>query len=131
MSSGRIAVATARLTARFPRCEQVVVKSITLCLAALFFFTISISGLESAVAQSAPQEDPSPARPQARSEQERADFNTAYALRGAATEEAAAIDFANRYPAFCASASIVKRTRFCGETFAAIRGQAELLPLAG
>src|SRR5438309_10687490 len=99
MSSGRIAVATARLTARFPRCELVVVKSITLCLAALFFFTVSISGLESAVAQSAPQDDPSPARPQARSEQERADFNIAYALRGAAAEEAAAIDFANRYPA--------------------------------
>lgn len=94
-----MAVATARLTARFPRCKLVVVKSIMLCLAALFFFTVSISGLESAVAQSAPQDDPSPARPQARSEQERADFNTAYALRGAATEEAAAIDFANRYPA--------------------------------
>jgi tetratricopeptide (TPR) repeat protein len=38
------------------------------------------------------------ARPQARSQQERTDFNTAYALTGAATEEAAAIDFANRYP---------------------------------
>ena len=38
------------------------------------------------------------ARPLARSEQERADFNRAYALTGAATEEAAAIDFSNRYP---------------------------------
>jgi len=74
------------------------VQSITLCLAALFFFTIPMSGLESAVLQSGPQEGPLPARPQAQSEQERVDFNTAYALQGAATEEAAAIDFSNRYP---------------------------------
>jgi tetratricopeptide (TPR) repeat protein len=74
------------------------VESVTLCLAALFFFTIPINGLESAIPQSGPQEAPLPARPQARSEQERADFKTAYALQGAATEEAAAIDFSNRYP---------------------------------
>jgi tetratricopeptide (TPR) repeat protein len=69
-----------------------------LCLAALFFFAIPSNGLESAIAQNGPQDGPSPARPQARSEQERSDFNAAYALKGAATEEAAAIDFANRYP---------------------------------
>ncbi len=56
-------------------------------------------GLESAITQSSPQENSSAARPQARSVQERADFNAAYALQGAATQEAAAIDFANRYPA--------------------------------
>lgn len=98
MSSGRI-VATAGLTLRLPRWKLVVVKSVTLCLATLLFFTTPIDGLEPALAQSAPQEDPSAARPLARSQQERADFNTAYALTGAATEEAAAIDFANRYPA--------------------------------
>lgn len=49
--------------------------------------------------QSGPQEDSSLARPLARSEQERVDFNAAYALTGAAKEEAAAIDFSNRYPA--------------------------------
>ena len=38
---------------------------------------------------------------------------------------------ANRYPAACASASVAKRTWFCGEPFTTIRGQAELLPLAG
>jgi tetratricopeptide (TPR) repeat protein len=97
MSSGRIAIAIARFTARFPRWK--LAKSITLCLAVLFIFTIPISGLELAITQTGPQEDPSPARPQARSEQERTDFNTAYALQGAATEEAAAMDFANRYPA--------------------------------
>lgn len=98
MSSGHIEVAVARLTARSPR-WQVVIERIALCLATLFFCVIPGSGLESATAQSRPQEDPSAARPQARSEQERTDFNTAYALQGAAAEEAAAIDFANRYPA--------------------------------
>jgi tetratricopeptide (TPR) repeat protein len=75
-------------------------ESMVVSVAALLFFVVPISGLEeSAIAQNSPQEDSSPARPQARSAQERADFNTAYALTGAATEEAAAIDFANRYPA--------------------------------
>ena len=97
MSSGRIAIATARFTARFPRWK--LAKGNALCLALLFIFTIPISGLELAVTQTGPQEDPSPARPQARSEQERTDFNNAYALQGAATEEVAAMDFANRYPA--------------------------------
>jgi tetratricopeptide (TPR) repeat protein len=97
MSSGRIAIATAGFTARFPRWK--LAKSNALCLAVLFIFTIPISGLELAITQTGPQEDPSPARPQARSEQERTDFNTAYALQGAATEESAAMDFANRYPA--------------------------------
>jgi tetratricopeptide (TPR) repeat protein len=75
------------------------VESMVLCVAALLFFVVPVSGLEeSAIAQNSPQGDSSPARPQAGSEQERADFNTAYALNGAATEESAAIDFANRYP---------------------------------
>jgi tetratricopeptide (TPR) repeat protein len=82
----------------FPRWKLVMVESVTLCLAALFFFIIPINALKSAIPQSGLQEAPMPARPQARSEQERADFNTAYALQGAATEEAAAIDFSNRYP---------------------------------
>jgi len=98
MSSGHIEVAAARSTPGFPGWKLVMVESVTLCLAALFFFTISINALESAIAQSNPLEAPLPARPQAQSEQERADFNTAYALQGAATEEAAAIDFSNRYP---------------------------------
>src|SRR5438270_648078 len=98
MSSGHIAIATAIPTARFPRWKLDLVKSTTLCLAALFFFAIPMSGLESAIAQNGHQDGPSPTRPQARSEQERADFNAAYALQGAAAEETAAIDFANRYP---------------------------------
>jgi tetratricopeptide (TPR) repeat protein len=98
MSSGHIEIAAARSTPGFPRWKLVMVRSITLCLVALFFFTIPISALETAIPQSSPQEAPLPARPQAQSEQERADFKIAYALQGAATEEAAAIDFSNRYP---------------------------------
>ena len=71
---------------------------IALSLVILFFFLVPGCGLRLALAQSALQESTSPTRPQARSEQERADFNSAYALTGASTEEAAAIDFANRYP---------------------------------
>lgn len=99
MSSGHIEVTAARLTPQFPR-WKVVFDRMSLYLAALFFFVISCNGLAAlAIAQNGPREDSSPARPRARSEQERADFNTAYALTGAANEEAAAIDFANRYPA--------------------------------
>jgi tetratricopeptide (TPR) repeat protein len=99
MSSGHIEVAAGRLTARSQR-RLVVVERVAMCLVAWFLFVVPGKGLATlAITQSGPMEDPSPARPQARSAQERADFNTAYALTGAATEEAAAIDFANRYPA--------------------------------
>lgn len=98
MSSGHIEVTVARLTARSPRWQSVI-ERIVLCLTALFFCAIPGRGLESAIMQSRPQEESSPARPLARSAQERADFNAAYALTGAAKEEAAAIDFSNRYPA--------------------------------
>ncbi len=97
MSSGHIEVTSVRSAAAAPR-WQVVFERIALSLALLFFSLVPGSGLKSALAQSAPHDDPSPARPQARSEQERVDFNTAYALQGAGAEEAAAIDFANRYP---------------------------------
>jgi len=79
-------------TARSHRCRLGMVEIMVLCVAALLFFAVPVS------AQNSPQGDSSPARPQAGSEQERVDFNTAYALTGAATEESAAIDFANRYP---------------------------------
>jgi tetratricopeptide (TPR) repeat protein len=98
MSAEQIEVAAARLTARFPRWKPVIAR-IVLGLAGFFFFLTTGSGLaDLAIAQTILQVDSSPARPQARSEQERADFNTAYALSGAAKEEAAAIDFSNRYP---------------------------------
>ena len=70
-----------------------------LVLAVLFSSTLSMSVWgESAIAQSVSQPDSVARRPLARSEQERADFNAAYAVAGAAREEAAAIDFSNRYP---------------------------------
>lgn len=75
-------------------------ESIALGVAVLYFSAIPGNAREeSATAQSEAQENSGAKRPQARSEQERDEFNTAYALTGAATEEAAAIDFANRYPA--------------------------------
>jgi tetratricopeptide (TPR) repeat protein len=45
------------------------------------------------------QENSNPRRPQAKSQQERADFNAAYAISGAAGTEIAANDFAATYPA--------------------------------
>ncbi|HEX3094633.1 MAG TPA: hypothetical protein VHW72_18490 [Candidatus Angelobacter sp.] len=68
-----------------------------LCMAAL-----TLAGLQSS-AQSPPssgaQETADVRRPQARSEQERDDFNAAYALTGAAAVETAANGFAAKYPA--------------------------------
>src|SRR5690348_17032312 len=51
-----------------------------------------------AVAQDGQTTSPLAAHPQARTQQERNDFKAAYALTGAAAEEAAANDFAARYP---------------------------------
>jgi tetratricopeptide (TPR) repeat protein len=95
MSAKQIDVAGAPRMAWFPRWKPAIART-ALGLAALFF-VISVSG-PAAIAQSRPQENSAPARPQAKSEQERTDFNAAYVLTGAATEEAAAIDFANKYP---------------------------------
>jgi tetratricopeptide (TPR) repeat protein len=98
MSTEQIEVAAARLTARFPRWKPGIARTV-LSLAGFFFFVTMGSGLaDLAIAHTILQTDSSPARPQAKSEQERADFTTAYALTGAAKEEAAAIDFSNRYP---------------------------------
>jgi len=83
--------------ARFPYWKPVA--KIALGLAALYFSMVPAFAREgSPILQSRPQQESSPARPLARSEQERVDFNAAYALTGAAKEEAAAIDFSNRYP---------------------------------
>lgn len=70
-----------------------------LSVAVLFFSTIPASAQDGSGAATGERPATPVARPQARSAQERTDFNTAYALTGAATEEAAAIDFANKYPA--------------------------------
>lgn len=98
MSAKHIDVAAARSMAWFPRWKPVVAERFMLGIAVLFFSIIPASAQEGPGA--APSERPGTptARPQARSEQERTDFNTAYALTGAATEESAAIDFANKYP---------------------------------
>lgn len=97
MSSAYREVAGARTTAQFPGC-RLVFAQVGLGLAALFFSVAPMSAWGSATTQSGSQPDSASRRPLARSEQERTDFNAAYALTGAAREEAAAIDFSNRYP---------------------------------
>lgn len=99
MSAEHIEVAAARSTVGFPCWKLIFAKKIAFGLAILTFSMILANTTEgSATAQSGAQPDSVARRPLARSEQERIDFNAAYALTGAATEEAAAIDFSNRYP---------------------------------
>ncbi len=62
----------------------------SLCLA-VFLFLVLPSGAGA-------QQGASPTRPTAKTQQERDDFNRAYALAGAAAAEAAADDFSNKYP---------------------------------
>ena len=96
MSSEYLEVAVARSTAQLHGWKPVTAR-ISLGLVVLSLCSMVPALARAASLQSGSQPD-SVARPLARSEQERADFNTAYALTGAATEEAAAIDFSNRYP---------------------------------
>lgn len=98
MSSEYLEVAGTRSTAQFPRWKVAAKISLGLSVLFLCLRVPAIAWETSATSQSVSPADSVASRPPARSEQERADFNTAYALTGAATEEAAAIDFANRYP---------------------------------
>ena len=75
-------------------------ENLLLCFTLLICAVIQGNALvDSVVVQSGAQAASGARRPQARSEQERDDFTAAYALTGAAAEEAAANDFAARYPA--------------------------------
>jgi len=62
------------------------------------WFLCALLACVPAGAQQAAQTSPSAAHPQARTQQERNDFNAAYALTGGPAAEAAANDFAARYP---------------------------------
>jgi tetratricopeptide (TPR) repeat protein len=98
MSSAYIEAASARSTVRFPRWKLAAGK-IALGLVALCFSVVPATALDGYPSpQSGSRPDSMVRRPQARSEQERSDFNADYALTGAAKEEAAAIDFSNKYP---------------------------------
>src|ERR1700757_4321031 len=92
MNSGFIEVAGTRSTARFPG------STMALGLAACFFSLVLMSAWVGSASAQSVSPDSVARRPLARSEQERADFNAAYAVAGAAREESAAIDFSNRYP---------------------------------
>ena len=99
MSAEHIEVAAARSTTWFPRWKPAVARRFLVGVAVIFFSVIPGNAQGGS---GAPKDDTQgnavARRPQARSEQERADFKAAYALTGAATEESAAMDFANKYP---------------------------------
>jgi tetratricopeptide (TPR) repeat protein len=100
MSAENTELAASRSPARFPRWKQVLVKSFFLALALFVLTVVQVNALTApAAAESVAQATSEARRPQARSQQERDDFTSAYALTGAAAEEAAASDFAARYPA--------------------------------
>jgi tetratricopeptide (TPR) repeat protein len=80
---------------RFPRGVGVLVSFAAWVLIATQVGALANSSIAT---EGAVQSAPEVRRPQAKSEQERADFNTAYALTSAASEEAAANDFAAKYP---------------------------------
>jgi tetratricopeptide (TPR) repeat protein len=83
----------------FPRWRRVLGKVLLFSLT-VALTVIPVRALEMSVAQDNGVQPASDVRrPQAGSQQERHDFNAAYALSGAAAEEAAANEFAARYPA--------------------------------
>lgn len=99
MSIEKIEAATARSTVRFPYSLLLVGPNLFLLAAILLFAAAAANAREGlATPQSEAQGDSAVRRPRARSEQERVDFNAAYAVKGAAAEEQASVDFANRYP---------------------------------
>jgi tetratricopeptide (TPR) repeat protein len=77
------------------------VKALLLCVTVFILFLPQAPALAgvSETTQDGTQSALEIKRPQARSEQERVDFNTAYAVTGAANEEAAANNFSAKYPA--------------------------------
>src|SRR5579859_1288675 len=95
MSAEYTEVAASRSPARFPRRRRARAKMLLFCIAALILGALQSSAQSPA---SGTQEPTNERRPQARSEQERDDFNAAYALTGAAAVEMAANGYAAKYP---------------------------------
>jgi tetratricopeptide (TPR) repeat protein len=86
--------------ARLRTRKRVIVKNLWFCFTLLAGVAIPVNAaVNSAATESAVQAASGPRRPQARTQQERDDFTAAYALTGGPAEEAAANDFAARYPA--------------------------------
>ena len=98
MSAEYIEVAASRSQARFPRRRRALAEKLLFCAAVLAFTAVQAE-TQSPPSGSAAQETADIRRPQARSQQERDDFNAAYALSGGAAAESAANDFAIKYPA--------------------------------
>jgi tetratricopeptide (TPR) repeat protein len=100
MSTEHTELATSQSPARSPLRKRVLVENLLLYFTLLAVTVIPGHAMvASAVAENGAQAASGERRPQARTQQERDDFTAAYALTGAAAEEAAANDFAARYPA--------------------------------
>src|ERR1051326_912577 len=97
MSAEYTEVAASRSPARFPRRRRARVEMLLFCMAGLILAIVQANA--QSPASTGTQEAPNERRPQARSQQERDDFNAAYALTGAAAGETAANDFAAKYAA--------------------------------
>ncbi|MBZ5508620.1 MAG: hypothetical protein LAO78_24435 [Acidobacteriia bacterium] len=93
MSADRAKSGASQSLARFPQWSRVSAGAVFLCGVFLALTVIQSSALVNGAQQAA-----GPRRPEAKTQQERNDFTAAYALTGAAAEEAAANDFAARYP---------------------------------
>ena len=96
MSPEHKELAATRSPARLPQWRQVFAGFALLALTGLQANALAGPAI---TVQNGTQSAPEVRRPQAKSEQERDDFNTAYALTGAANEEAAANNFSAKYPA--------------------------------
>lgn len=93
MSENRVKSGAPRSPAQFPRWSWGSAAAVFLCVLFLALTVIQSGALVNGAQQAA-----GPRRPEAKTQQERNDFKAAYALTGAAIEESAAIDFANKYP---------------------------------
>src|SRR6476646_12205784 len=97
MSAEYTEVAASRSPARFLWRRRARVELLLFCIGVLVLGIVQANA--QAPENSGTQEPSNERRPQARSEQERADFNAGYALTGGAAVETAANGFAAKYPA--------------------------------
>jgi len=87
-----------RAAAQFPRWRRVLVVNIFFGAVFLASTVIQTAALVNSTQENGAQQAIGAKRPEAKTKQERDDFNAAYALTGAAAEDSAANDFAAKYP---------------------------------
>jgi tetratricopeptide (TPR) repeat protein len=92
-------LAAYKSAARFQRRMRVIAQNLLFCLPLLALTFVHVNRLVAWAAGDNGTQSREARRPRANSQHERNDFMAAYELKGAANEEAAANDFAARYPA--------------------------------